>query len=93
MMSEETQNLFMTTMEFMAILFIFLAGLAVLAIIIIFIIDVTQTKSAIRRNYPVVGHFRYYFKYLSNPTLRNSRRSPCHGVLFWLHGLDVVKRD
>ena len=64
MMSEETQNLFMTTMEFMAILFIFLAGLAVLAIIIIFIIDVTQTKSAIRRNYPVVGHFRYYFEHM-----------------------------
>jgi len=48
----------------MAVLFIFVVGLAMLAIIIVFILDVTQTKQAIRRNYPVVGHFRYYFEHL-----------------------------
>ena len=64
MMSEGTQSLFMATLEFMAVLFIFMVGLAVLAVIIIFIFDVSQTKSAIRRNYPVVGHFRYYFEHL-----------------------------
>jgi len=64
MMTEETQSLFMATMEFMAVLFIFVIGLAVLAVIVIFIFDITQTKSAIRRNYPVVGHFRYYFEHL-----------------------------
>jgi glutamate synthase domain-containing protein 2 len=64
MMSDQTQSLFMATLEFMAVLFIFMVGLAVLAVIIIFIFDVSQTKSAIRRNYPVVGHFRYYFEHL-----------------------------
>ena len=64
MMSDQTQSLFMATLEFMAVLFIFVIGLAVLTIIIVFILDVSQTKSAIRRNYPVVGHFRYYFEHL-----------------------------
>jgi len=64
MMSGQTQSLFMATLEFMAVLFIFAVGLAVLAVIVIFILDVSQTKSAIRRNYPVVGHFRYYFEHL-----------------------------
>ena len=35
-----------------------------MAVIIIFILDVTQTKHAIRRNYPVIGHFRYIFERL-----------------------------
>ena len=60
MMSGQTQSLFMAMLEFMTVLFIFIIGLAVLAVIVIFILDVSQTKSAIRRNYPVVGHFRYY---------------------------------
>ena len=64
MMSDQTQSLVMSTMEFMVVLFIFLIGLFVLALIIIFVLDVTQKKSAIRKNYPVVGHFRYYFEHL-----------------------------
>jgi len=64
MMSGQTQSLFMATLELMTVLFIFAVGLAVLAVIVIFILDVSQTKSAIRRNYPVVGHFRYYFEHL-----------------------------
>jgi len=64
MMSGQTQSLFMAMLEFMTVLFIFIIGLAVLAVIVIFILDVSQTKSAIRRNYPVVGHFRYYFEHL-----------------------------
>ena len=34
------------------------------AIVVIYIIDITQTKQAIRRNYPVVGRFRYFFEHL-----------------------------
>jgi len=37
-------------------------GIIFLTIIIVFIADVTQTKQAIRRNYPVIGHFRYFFE-------------------------------
>jgi glutamate synthase domain-containing protein 2 len=41
-----------------------LLGIAVLAIIIMYIIDVTQTAHTIRRNYPVIGRFRYFFEHL-----------------------------
>ena len=37
---------------------------AVVAIIVLYIIDVSQTRQAIRRNYPVVGRFRYFFEHL-----------------------------
>ena len=32
------------------------------AVIIVFFIDITQTKHAIRRNYPVIGRLRYFFE-------------------------------
>lgn len=63
-MSDETQSLLMSTMELMAALFIILIGLGVLWAIIAFIVDVRQTKHAIRRNYPVIGRFRYSFEKL-----------------------------
>jgi len=63
-MSEQTQGFLFVAMEFMAALFIIVVGLAVVAIVIIYIFDVTQTKSAIKRNYPVVGHFRYFFEHI-----------------------------
>ncbi len=63
-MSDRTQELLFLAMEFMAASFIIFIGLVVAAIIIIYIFDVTQTKSAIKRNYPVVGHFRYFFEHL-----------------------------
>jgi len=44
--------------------FIFLVGILVLFLIGVYIVDVTQTTHAIRRNYPVIGHFRYYFEHL-----------------------------
>jgi len=45
---------------------IFTVALAVLFVFLIcvYIADVTQTKQAIRRNYPVIGHFRYFFEHL-----------------------------
>ncbi len=52
------------SLEFLASFFIFFVGLGVLAVAVIFIIDVSQTKHAIRRNYPVIGHFRYWFEEL-----------------------------
>jgi hypothetical protein len=38
------------------------AVLLVLAVIYMFIADVTQTKQTIRRNYPVLGRFREFFR-------------------------------
>ena len=48
---------------FSAIL-VFLLGLAILAVIVMYIVDVTQKKHAIRRNFPVIGRFRYLFEKL-----------------------------
>jgi glutamate synthase domain-containing protein 2 len=37
---------------------------AVVTVAVLYVLDVTQTKQAIRRNYPVIGRFRYLFEYL-----------------------------
>ncbi len=47
-----------------AYLFVFAVGIGVLWVMVMYVIDVTQTKSAIRRNFPVVGRFRYLFEHL-----------------------------
>lgn len=48
-------------LEFMATSFVLIIGIAALVIIILFVIDITQTRNAIRRNFPVLGRFRYLF--------------------------------
>ena len=49
-------------LEVFAYLFIFMLGLFVLALVVLYVIDVSQTQHAIRRNYPVIGRFRYWFE-------------------------------
>ncbi len=48
--------------------FIFALGivffLALITIVSLFVIDIRQTKDAVRRNYPVIGRFRYLFSEL-----------------------------
>ena len=51
-------------MQVFSALFVILIGFGVLAVMVMFFIDITQTKSAIRRNYPVVGRFRYFFEHI-----------------------------
>lgn len=43
---------------------IFLIGLGLLAVVVLYVIDRLQTRSAIRRNFPVIGRFRYFFENL-----------------------------
>jgi glutamate synthase domain-containing protein 2 len=52
------------TVELMAVLFIFVIGSVILWVAIAYIIDIRQTAHAIRRNYPVIGRFRYLFEHL-----------------------------
>ena len=52
----------LTLLEFMAALFVFVVGLGVIAIIVMYVVDKTQTKQAIRHNFPVIGRFRYVFE-------------------------------
>ncbi len=64
-MVETLQNSFIyITLEVLTVSFIFVVGLFVAVIIITYIVDVTQTQHAIRRNYPVIGHFRYLFEHI-----------------------------
>ncbi len=51
-------------LSLLATLFILAIGLLVLAVLAMFIVDATQTKDAVRRNYPVLGRFRSLFSML-----------------------------
>lgn len=53
-----------TILQFMAGLFVFVVGALIAVVIVLFILDVTQTTHAIRRNFPVIGRFRYWFEHL-----------------------------
>ncbi len=56
------QELMLSILSFMALLFVFIVGIAMLAGAIFFIIDSTQTKHAIRKNFPVIGRLRAFFE-------------------------------
>ena len=51
-------------LNWLALLFILAVGCSIAAVIIIYVIDLRQSHSAIRRNYPVIGRFRYLFEHL-----------------------------
>lgn len=59
MMNETSRYL-----ELLAQLFIFIVGFLLLVLVVMFIIDVTQRRHAIRRNFPVIGRFRDFFEHL-----------------------------
>lgn len=46
----------------LAYLFVLAIGLGVLSVVVMYFIDIRQTTHAIRRNYPVIGRFRYIFE-------------------------------
>ncbi|MEX6632248.1 FMN-binding glutamate synthase family protein [Hyphococcus lacteus] len=57
-------NLTVRGFDLLATVFIFAIGLIILAVIVMFILDATQSKDAIRHNYPVIGRFRDLFTHL-----------------------------
>jgi glutamate synthase domain-containing protein 2 len=48
----------------MALVFVVVVGTIFLWAVYAYIRDITQTRQAIRRNYPVIGRFRYLFEHL-----------------------------
>ncbi|MES9863609.1 MAG: FMN-binding glutamate synthase family protein [Candidatus Thiodiazotropha sp. LLP2] len=58
------QSFLLGTLEVFSILLLAIITTALVAVIVTYIFDITQTKTAIRRNYPVIGHFRYFFEHL-----------------------------
>ncbi len=45
-------------------LFLFVLGFIIFIVLVLFLIDISQTKDAVRRNYPVIGRFRNLFSSL-----------------------------
>jgi glutamate synthase domain-containing protein 2 len=64
MFNDQLHTFARLTLDIFASLFVFLIGLSLLALMVVYILDVTQSKQAVRRNYPVIGHFRYFFEHL-----------------------------
>lgn len=60
----QAQGFIANSIDVMVALFLFLIGLGILIVLIVYIMDVTQSKTALLRNYPVIGHFRYFFEHL-----------------------------
>lgn len=52
------------TLAFLAVLFQVFVGTIVLLVVVLYVIDRNQTRHALRRNYPVIGRFRYGLEYL-----------------------------
>ena len=50
--------------QLLSAILVFIIGIGLIAVVVMYIIDVTQTQSAIRRNFPVIGRFRYFFETL-----------------------------
>ena len=54
----------MNALNVLVTLFVLVIGLLSLAVLVLFVIDRSQRKDAIRRNYPVIGRFRHLFSAL-----------------------------
>lgn len=54
----------MVLLETLAYIFIFITGLLIIFAIAVYFHDTRQTKSTLLRNYPVIGHFRYFLEHL-----------------------------
>lgn len=54
----------LTTLEILTGLFVLAVGSAVLVVAVLFVIDKFQTESTVKRNYPVIGRFRFLFEHL-----------------------------
>ncbi|PNG25276.1 FMN-binding glutamate synthase family protein [Methylocella silvestris] len=54
----------MQAVDLLSTLFVFALGCGALALLIVFVLDRRQTRDAILRNYPVIGHLRYIFSNL-----------------------------
>ncbi|WP_376707959.1 FMN-binding glutamate synthase family protein [Kangiella sp. TOML190] len=53
-----------TSLDWIGAIIVFAILLLMIAVLILYFIDKTQRKQTIRRNYPVIGRFRYFFEHL-----------------------------
>ena len=60
----QLQQLAQSVIQWGALTMVFFLGVGVLVVLVMYLVDKTQTSQTIRRNYPVVGRFRYLFEHL-----------------------------
>jgi glutamate synthase domain-containing protein 2 len=60
----ELQQIAQAIIQWGALLLAFVVGVGVLLVLAMYVVDKTQQTHTIRRNYPVVGRFRYLFEHL-----------------------------
>ncbi|MCP4595938.1 FMN-binding glutamate synthase family protein [Neptuniibacter sp.] len=63
-MNESLTNFAITFIAFVGIAFLVLFVIAVITALVIYQIDKHQTAQTIRRNYPLIGRFRYLFEHV-----------------------------
>ena len=63
-MAETSFSPFAVLLDLFAIFILALLVILIVAIVWMYIADIHQSRHAIRRNYPVVGRFRYFFEHL-----------------------------
>ncbi|MCG2634750.1 MAG: FMN-binding glutamate synthase family protein [Gammaproteobacteria bacterium] len=61
---DNMSHLTYTLLQFMATLFVYSVGMLLLVAVVLYIIDRCQTRHSIRRNFPLIGRFRYLFEHL-----------------------------
>lgn len=65
MMEADWLSLFtMQGLNFLSSIFVLAVGAFVLLLVVLYFVDISQTHDAVRRNYPVIGRFRYIFSTL-----------------------------
>ena len=57
----ELQQLAQSIIHWGVLLLAFLIGCGILVLLVMYLVDKTQTRQTIRRNYPVVGRLRYQY--------------------------------
>ncbi len=57
-------GLLLRILEWLAAAFVLLLAAGLVVVAVLYVLDVSQTRHAIRRNYPVIGRFRYLFERL-----------------------------
>ncbi|MFT6957664.1 MAG: glutamate synthase domain-containing protein 2 [Halieaceae bacterium] len=57
-------NFAVAFLEYSVLILAFAMGVGFLCVVYMYIVDVTQKEQTIRRNYPVIGRFRYLFEHL-----------------------------
>ena len=64
LLNQEFVQFLTAALQILASLFIVTIGVGLAAVVVIYLIDINQTKQTIRRNYPVIGRFRYFFEHI-----------------------------